>query len=325
MKILFVGTSKYDYLQDLTYSGLFKVLGSGNLIEHKPVARYHLPIKKYPKNLGYTRFNPLFFSKRFWKEVDVVMVGATKPSCFTDYEALLPHLGSKVKTVFIDGGDWNTIGGDLKRLNGADMYQRVISKRPFDAIFKREYLKIESYPENVYPLPFSINSSRYSRARQHPYRYDVAFWAVESHPIRKQVFDFIEPLYDCALNGSVPNQVARQYKRKGVFYFEELKRTRISLNFRGTGWDTLRFWEIMGLGAFMISQRPEIVIPYEFEEGKEIVYCQDDLSDLKSLCDFYLKNEKARNTIARNAFEKAMRFHTDEARAKYIVDTLKRV
>jgi len=322
MKILFVGTKKCDYLQDLTYSGLVKVLGNNSVVELNSVMSYHLPVKKYPKNLGYVAFNPLAMRCRYWKDVDVVIVGAAKPSCFTDYEAILPYLSATTKTVFIDGGDWGSIGGDFKRLNCEDLYENVVFKRPFDVVFKREYLKEMDYPSTVFPLPFSINEQRYKGIQQLPFLYDVAFWAVESHPIRKQVFDYVKPLYDCAFNGTVPNQVAKQYKRKGRFYFEEVKRTRISLNFRGTGWDTLRFWEIMGLGSFMISQHPGIVIPNDFTDGKEIIYCKEDLSDLQPLCDYYLKHENARRAIAVKAALKAAEFHTDVARAHYLLSKL---
>ncbi len=322
MKILFVGTQKCDYLQDLTYSGLYKVLGNKSLIELNAVKRYHLPVKKYPKNLGYVGFNPLAMGRRYWKDVDVVMVGAAKPKCMYEYEAILPFLKADTKTVFIDGGDWATLGGDFKRLKDEACFERALSKRPFDVVFKREFLKDSDYPENVHPLPFSINEQRYKRIRQFPYLYDVAFWAVGSHPIRKQAFEYLKPLYDCASNGTVPNQVAKNYKRKGKFYFEEVKRTRITLNFRGEGWDTLRFWETMGLSSFMISQRPGIVIPNDFVEGEEIIYCNDDLSDLKSLCDFYLKHESNRQAIAQKTAQKAAAFHTDVARARYLLNKL---
>lgn len=322
MKILFIGTQKYDYLQDLTYSGLYKVLGPRSIIEYAPVARYHLPLKKYPKNLGYQTLNPFLLRHRSLKDIDCVLVAAAKPACLETYEHLLPTLPSSVKTVFIDGGDRPTVGGDLERLGRAGLYERVVAKRPFDVVFKREYLKETDYPVNTHPLPFSVHVSKYASIPQLPYLYDVAFWAVESHPVRTAVLAYLRDRFDCVSNGTIPNQVAKSYDRKGRFYLEELKRTRISLNFRGTGWDTLRFWEVMGLGSFMISQRPGIVIPQDFEEGKEIVYCQDDLSDLESLCAYYLKREDARLSVAANAHKKALAYHTDEVRAKYILSRI---
>jgi spore maturation protein CgeB len=119
------------------------------------------------------------------------------------------------------------------------------------------------------------------------------------------------------------NQDFHNYSRKGDFYFEELKKTKISLNFRGTGWDTLRYWEIMGLKAFLISQRLQIEIPNDFIEGKEIIYCMDDLSDLDDLCHFYLKHDSLRKAIAEKANAKTMEFHTVESRANYILKKIK--
>jgi len=322
MKILFIGTKKYDYLQDLTYSGLTKVLGKNSVIEYTPNPRYHFPLKKYPKNLGYNGLDFQFIGNAFVRDFDCVIVSAAKPTCFQQYEQLLPKLKSSVKTVLIDGGDSPLLGGDLTRLNDSEIYQRVTKQRPFDIVFKREYLKGVVYGENVYPLPFSINTGKYSSISEQSYKYDVSFWAVESHPIRTQALDYLEGRFDCAANGTAHDLAFKNYKRKGRFYFEELKRCRISLNFRGTGWDTLRYWEVIGLKSFMISQKLNIVIPNDFSEGSEIIYCEDDLSNLEELCTYYLKNEKVRKEIAARAYSKAMTYHTDEVRAKYILEKI---
>ena len=63
MKVLFIGSSKYDYLQDLTYNGLVKVLGRRSVVEAKTVFRYHFPLKKYPKDLGYDGIDLSFLTK----------------------------------------------------------------------------------------------------------------------------------------------------------------------------------------------------------------------------------------------------------------------
>lgn len=319
MNVLFIGSSKYDYLQDLTYSGLVKVLGRRSVVEAKTVFRYHFPLKKYPKDLGYDGIDLSFLTKNTSGKFDLILVASAKPDCFELYEKLLPTLSPTVKTVFIDGGDNPAIGGDFARLKCPELYERVHNLRPFDFIFKREYLKMNSYADHVFPLPFSVQTSRYQSIPDGPYKYDVAFWAVESDPIRTKVLDFMQSRFDCAANGTVRNQDFHNYSRKGNFYFEELKKTKISLNFRGTGWDTLRFWEIMGLKSFMISQRLQIKIPNDFIEGKEIIYCMDDLSDLDDLCHFYLKNDSLRRVIAEKANAKTMEFHTVESRANYIL------
>ena len=62
--------------------------------------------------------------------------------------------------------------------------------------------------------------------------------------------ELIQDRFDCRANGTTRNQVFKKYKRKGDFYLEELKRARITLNFRGVGWDTLRYWEVPALSGF---------------------------------------------------------------------------
>lgn len=322
MKVLFVGSSKYDYLQDMTYNGLVKVLGSQSVVEAKTIFRYHFPLKKYPKDLGYQGVDLSFLTKSASGKFDVVVVASAKPDCFELYEQIMPNLPSSVKTVFIDGGDNPEIGGDFIRLQCPEIYERITNRRSFDYIFKREYLKNKSYDAMVFPLPFSVQTSKYPFIMDGAYNYDVAFWAVESDPIRTKVLEFLQSRFDCAANGTVQNQDFHNYARKGRFYFEELKKTKISLNFRGTGWDTLRFWEIMGLKAFMISQRLQIEIPNDYLEGKEIVYCSDDLGDLEELCTYYLKQDVKRQAIIEKAYEKTMTHHTVECRAKYILEKL---
>jgi hypothetical protein len=321
MKILFVGSLKYDYLQDLTYNGLVKTLGQSSVIEAKTILRYHIPIKKYPKDIGYNGINLSFFTTVDYKSFDLVVVAACKPDCFEMYESILPKLSNSVKTIFLDGGDHPEVGGDFGRLKNPELFQKVTEKRPFDFVFKREFLKNSDYSSNTHPFPFSVQTNCYPSIVREPYKYDVAFWAVESDPIRTKVLDFLNNRFDCAENGTVKNQSFHGYKRKGMNYFKELKRTRISLNFRGTGWDTLRFWELLGNNCFFISQRLQIEIPNDFVEGKEIVFCNDDLSDLDDLCRYYLKEEAKRQQITKNAYAKVLKSHTVECRAKYLLNT----
>jgi hypothetical protein len=322
MKILFIGTPRFDYLQDLTYSGLVKILGRKNIIEYKVNPYYHFPVKKYPKNLGYNGLDLSFLYNLSIKDIDCVFVAAAKPLCFEMYLQVLPKLKPTVKTIFLDGGDVAEIGGDLKRLHNPEIYNAAASKRPFDIIFKREYLKNTSYEPHIHPLPFSINPRIYSQTKKQEFNYDVSFWAVESHQIRTQALTLMQDKFDCAANGSTRNQTFTTYKRKGQFYFDELSRCKILLNFRGGGWDTLRYWEVMGLGRFMITQELGIVIPNDYQHGKEIVCCKPDLSDLEELCRYYLQHAGKREKIAKQGLIKSMQFHTVEARAKYILSII---
>jgi hypothetical protein len=320
MKVLYINRNKFDYLQDLVYTGLIKTLGPTNVVELPWNNKFHINFKNYPKNIGlYKGAIMQSVLNRFTaKEFSIVIVASCHPDTLTTYLEIVKTLPSSVVTVFIDGGDWPAVAGDLGRLGGMELYEKIISIRPFDHIFKREYLIDKSYDDNVHPLPFAFNFDRLPKISGEK-KYDVAFWAVESDPIRSSVLDMIQDKFDCKNNGSVKNQVMKKYKRKGSFYLQELARCKISLNFRGAGWDTLRYWEVPALAGFMISQRPGIKINNNFIDGKEIVFCNDDLSDLLDLCHYYLKNEDEREKIARRALAKMKDYHTDIHRAKEII------
>lgn len=320
MKVLYINRNKFDYLQDLVYTGLIKTLGPTNVVELPWNNKFHINFKNYPKNIGLYKGAVLqsVLNRFTAKEFSIVIVASCHPDTLTTYLEIVKTLPSSVVTVFIDGGDWPAVAGDLGRLGGMELYEKIISIRPFDHIFKREYLIDKSYDDNVHPLPFAFNFDRLPKISGEK-KYDVAFWAVESDPIRSSVLDMIQDKFDCKNNGSVKNQVMKKYKRKGSFYLQELARCKISLNFRGAGWDTLRYWEVPALAGFMISQRPGIKINNNFIDGKEIVFCNDDLSDLLDLCHYYLKNEDEREKIARRALAKMKDYHTDIHRAKEII------
>lgn len=328
LRILFINSKESDYLQDLTYSGLVKVLGVENIVDHPWNPHYHIRRRTYPRNLGYTP-NSLFkslASKFSSKDYDAVIVASAKPECFVEYLKISKDIPSSTPTIFIDGGDFSDIGGDLTRLKAPHLYKEAVSKKPFDLILKREYLADTEYPANVVPFPFSFN---FDIIRHNPFsnslKYDISFWAVESDPIRTTALTLLEDKFDCRKNGTVRNQIFKKYKRKGLRYLEELKSCKIVLNFRGVGWDTLRYWETPAIGRFMISQRPRIVIPDNFRDGKEIVFCKEDLSDMIDLCDHYLNNEEERETIAGNALELAKTSHSDVARAMYLLTKIKSI
>ena len=320
MKVLYINRNKFDYLQDLVYTGLVKVLGVSNVIEMPWNNKFHLNHRKYPKNIGLYR-GGLFRSllNRFSvKQADIVIVASCHPDTLKTYLEIAPGIPESVPTVFLDGGDWPEVAGDLDRLGGKELYDEIMSIRPFDHVFKREYLVDKAYDDNVYPLPFAFNFDRMPRITRE-YKYDVAFWAVESHPIRTSALTIVQDEFDCAQNGTVKNQVMKKYKRKGDFYLQELSRCKVSLNFRGAGWDTLRYWEVPALSGFMISQKPGIVIENNFVDGKEVVFCKDDLSELVDLCRYYLEHDEERESIAKNAYAKMRAYHMDVHRAEKIL------
>ena len=324
MKVLFINIPKSDYLQEFLYSGLCKVLGTKNIKEYPWNIRTHLNHRKYPKNLSKFSVSNLIKSvqAQFIKDFDVVIVAACNPYTLKKYYEIMETIDEKIPRIFIDGGDFPKLAGDLDRLGGRDIYEKITAKRPFDLIFKREYVLDEEYPANVFALPMSFNCDLMPKLNNE-YKYNVAFWAVETAKIRSDALDLLQDKFDCKSNGTVRNQVMKKYKRKGQFYLQEIHSAKIGLNFRGGGWDTVRLWELAGMGCFIISQRLNIEIEPPFIEGEEIIYCKDDLSDLVELCEYYLEHEEERERIAKNARKKVEQYHTDVARVQFIIKTIK--
>ncbi|WP_289023299.1 glycosyltransferase [uncultured Salegentibacter sp.] len=322
MKILYINASLMDYLQDIIYGGLVKILGTNNVHPVPFNYSFYFNLRKYPKNIGYHKGGLFAYLKnRFLSfNYDCVIVSSTKHQSFDFYSKILDIIPDSCPIAFLDGGDWAEIGGDLARLGYPNLYQNTIKKRPFDLIFKREMLKDVDYPSNVYPCPFAFNmDSIKNTTKVTAKKYDVSFWANESHISRTKIFSLLKGKYDCEENGTSRECSFGSFNRKGNFYFEELKRCKIVLNVRGMGWDTLRFWEVPALGTFMLSQKPSIVIPDDFTDKMNIAYFENDFSDLYEKIDYYLQNDSVREKIASAGYEHLCKYHTDIARAKSII------
>ncbi len=277
--------------------------------------------------MGLSR-SPLLFMRDKWRErkklvefdPELVIIGSTKRDTLEAFLRVEPNLPKGIPLVYVDGGDWPEVGGDAQRMHFEPLYQEVFRNHQPALIFKRECLIGKEYPENVVPLPMGYKLQPNVAVDEK--RYQVTLWCVESNPIRTQALQLLQNRYDCVKNGSVVGQKFRSYRRKGLNYLKELSASRIACNFRGGGWDTLRYWEIPGVQSFMISQRPGIVIPDNFVHGRHVAFCRDDLSDFIPLIDYYLKNEREREEMAAEAHQHLLNFHTIRHRAEYFLQAV---
>jgi hypothetical protein len=327
VRILFINSLKADYVQDQLFAGLTEILGSAAVFSYPVNSLYYLPRKSYPRNMGLSR-RPLTFVRDKWRErkiltefePDLVVLGSTKRGAFETFLRIESLLPKGIPLVYVDGGDWPEVGGDAKRMHFDSLYQDVFRVRQPALIFKRECLIGKDYPANVLPLPMGYKLQPGVIAKEK--RYQVTLWCVESDPIRTKALQLLQGRYDCEQNGSVVGQKFRTYRRKGLNYLKELAASKIACNFRGGGWDTLRYWEIPGVNAFMLSQRPGIIIPNDFVHGEHVAFCKEDLSDFIPMLDYYLKNDQEREEMALAAHKHLLRFHTHRHRAEYFLQTI---
>lgn len=326
MRLLFVNSTRPDYLEDQLFSGLTSILGEEMVVPYPVNAKFYFPRRPYPRNMGRAK-PPLRFLpdrvalgkqlKRF--AFDAVVIGSTKQDTFERYLEIEDRIPKGLPLIYVDGGDWPEIGGDARRMNFESHFRRI-AQRDFTLIFKREYVIHHEYAKNVVPFPMSWYDVAIPKTKP---KYQVTCWCVESHPMRTEALKLLAGHFDCGSNGTVPGQTFRSYSRKGKRYLRELSAGAIACTFRGVGWDTLRYWEIPGVRTFMVSNEPQIVIPNNFVHGEHLVFCKDDLRDLLDLISYYLRNEREREEMAASAHTHVIKHHTHRARARFFIQRLK--
>jgi len=106
-------------------------------------------------------------------------------------------------------------------------------------------------------------------------------------------------------------------------YGEEMSKvcnsSKINLNIlrlQNKGAHNMRTFEVLGCGGFLLHERTSEILEI-FEEGRDFE-CFQNIEELKSKIDFYIKNDEKRKKIARNGF-KAVQKHTYENRVKEII------
>jgi len=107
-------------------------------------------------------------------------------------------------------------------------------------------------------------------------------------------------------------------------YFRLLGRSKMGLSIRGSGFDTMRYWEIVASKTLLVSEKPYIDIPNNFEHGKQAVFCRPDLSDLVDLVRNYAHDDSARRDIAEAGYRHLLEFHTCERRAEQFLDVCRK-
>ena len=104
----------------------------------------------------------------------------------------------------------------------------------------------------------------------------------------------------------------------------EMARSRVCIDLPGNGDFCMRLVDYFGIGACVIGPRHRTTLHVPLEDGKHIVYCKDDLSDLVSLCGYYLDNKEAQRAFRRNTRLYFDRFlHREQLAAYYLQHVLK--
>ncbi len=89
----------------------------------------------------------------------------------------------------------------------------------------------------------------------------------------------------------------------------------------GLGWDTGRFWEILGAGAGLLSPTPRIQIPNPLIADRHFL-SYDDPESLSKVLSHARLDRQGIAAMRERARRHILAHHTSKERARYVLDTL---
>jgi len=106
-------------------------------------------------------------------------------------------------------------------------------------------------------------------------------------------------------------------------YLQVVARSKLSIVSRGLfdcfSW---RMGEHMAMGKFALVERPLNQTYMPLSEGKDVVYFENDLSDLDHKLSYYLRHDEEREAIANRSKQYFDQYCRPEVQIKYMIDNL---
>jgi hypothetical protein len=358
MNILFVVDALQDLVSDPLYLGLVRVLGQEKVVDFPSKSIFHDPESKrwfLPQvpalNYSEERIRDLLRDRYF----DLVCLASAREQCVANLRRIYTQNGFP-PIVFIDGADDARIRHDVVREFSVALYfKREYAWSAESAAVQwwncvKAFRGSRSLYDRTYPLQISIPQDALPARLNEQKDIDVSFYGYASHRKRPQAMELIRSLgreglaVAAGIYGSAtdkqykleptrfrrtvtklfnPVPVSEEGQRRKLSpdeYYRTIARSKVAVSIRGGGFDTLRYWEIVATGTFMLSEQPDIVIPDNFQHGQHAVFCRPNLKDFKELVRYYVRHDAERETIARAGHEHLLKHHTCERRAEYFLD-----
>ena len=241
----------------------------------------------------------------------------------------------KNKTIMIDTSDLPTME-----------YAGYAGGHPinFKIYFKREKNLDDEYPDNVEPLPFSAERRYFASGKNFDkmwgnktfklaslFRSD---WIDERKNLINEIVDRYGDDESCVMNnvfgrscedgideeleGTNTGDCVRHHHK----YFNVLSKTKINIEGRpgNTAFYTGRMMESLANGCCYFYPTPtyNVDFPNGLIDGEDfIIYHSTE--DLINKIEYYLSHEEEMKAIAENGFNKLLKYHTSEVRAKEFI------
>ena len=360
MKVLYLTDPRPDYLADQIYDGLCATFGWSNVFDYPHKGIYHQPHERaayYSQNPGHHLTADAAASMIRDRCIDLMIVSSPRPGTLAAFQSLAGQSGGP-PVVLLDGEDDSLIRADLADSIRAGLYFKREYKTAGgygNGIWSRPATFHDDGRLNgrIHPLPFSVTAAALSAAPTDARDIDISFVGRASHRKRVRAVNLLRRMKGIRFEGGVyldvsdrrsklaaswlgiaaaklmgdPRaSVSAQAGRLGSEQYRSLlRRSKMALSVRGSGFDTVRYWEIVASKALLVSEPPDSVIPHNFEHGRHAVFCRHDLRDLAAIVRRLRDDDRTRHEMVEAAYRHLLNFHTSERRAAYLLDLCRRM
>jgi len=309
MKVLFYTHFNVDYGLDTLYDGLCRVLGHENVFEYPTKDTLHGSIVE-----KYSHF-PMYFDypikasdyKKMLEDNEFDLILVSSRINRDEFFDTVIEKSKEIPTFIVDMDDFNGIETDLFEEVNARLY------------FKRECYKDLIYDSRVVPLSFSYSEKYIPDINVD--KPNFIFWAGRGYSKRYRYLDAVKELVK-----DLPSIIYRTEHRKIIYSQKEYSRnmlsSKVALNFKGYGWDTIRYYEIPAHGTLLFSRFLPICVENDFTDGHNAVFF-NDIEEMKEKLTFLINNPNYVDKIRIRGYEHFMKYHTSTKRAEQMLDKIR--
>jgi len=257
-------------------------------------------------------------------EADLIIISSYNTEQLVNQKKEIDELNLWGKTAFVDGSE---LGGNRRFTEVGKINEEMLKKCVL--YFRRE----KPYPAGVLPLPFGIESRQvaYKKGQEKDIDFVCIFGQDKYPPLRAQVRDVLEDFckkekfsYRTKQTGFLFWNIYSPSAQKR--FYKILARAKVGVSVGGGGFDTARFWEILGNNCLLMTESIDI---YPDKGASELNYSR--VTEFKDLDDFKFKLQKMGEYIRTqyppanigSEYQEILARHGSQARVQGIIDAAK--